>query len=235
MSAGAASLILLAKRLRGQSSIVDAVLPLAILNIGQFECLLIAFGLNLVVTAWISCALIFAVCRTHESSGGRCLAAGGLIVLLPLCGGSGLAMLPPLILWLAGYIACSWWSGRDPGAGDRRGAIDDNLGDRCLVPERVCEARTRPGRAVGAIGVVDDAGIPEPGDHPVRLGVLATGRFCRLPADRRHGCPSCCRGPACAGRTAAGVGPDRGSVVDDLCRRRRGLVPVGTRPRQRAV
>ena len=116
MSAGAASLIVLAKRLRGRSSVVDAVLPLAILNIGQFECLLIGFALNLVVTAWISCALIVAVSRAHVSPGWRCLEAGGLIVLLPLCGGSGLAMLPPLILWLAGYIACSWWSRRDPGA-----------------------------------------------------------------------------------------------------------------------
>ena len=27
-------------------------------------------------------------------------------------------MMPPLVLWLAGYIACGWWSGHEPsGAG----------------------------------------------------------------------------------------------------------------------
>jgi hypothetical protein len=40
------------------------------------------------------------------------------MVLLPLCGGSGTVMIPPLVLWLAGYVAWGWWSGREPhGAG----------------------------------------------------------------------------------------------------------------------
>ena len=37
------------------------------------------------------------------------------LVILPLCGGSGLVMLPPLILWLAGYLCWGWRSGREPG------------------------------------------------------------------------------------------------------------------------
>ena len=41
---------------------------------------------------------------------------GLLLVLLPLSGGSGLVMLPPLALWLAGYVAWGWWSGRKLGA-----------------------------------------------------------------------------------------------------------------------
>ena len=64
--------------------------------------------------------LIVAMCRTSQSPGWwPSLVVGGLLVLLPLSGGSGMAMLPPLMLWLAGYVACGWWSGRDPGAWGR--------------------------------------------------------------------------------------------------------------------
>ncbi len=120
LSTASASMILLARRLRGWTSITDAVLPLSILNIGQSECFLIGFALNLVLTAWISYVLIVAMCRTSQSPGWwPSLLVGGLLVLLPLSGGSGLVMLPPLMLWLAGYVACGWWSGRDPGAWGR--------------------------------------------------------------------------------------------------------------------
>jgi hypothetical protein len=40
---------------------------------------------------------------------------GWFLVLLPLCGGCGLVMLPPLVLWLAGYVAWGWWSRQGPG------------------------------------------------------------------------------------------------------------------------
>lgn len=120
LSTASASMILLARRLRGWTSITDTVLPLSILNIGQSECLLIGFALNLIVTAWISYELIVAMCRTNQSPGWLpSLVVGGLLVLLSLSGGSGMAMLPPLMLWLAGYVACGWWSGRDLGAWGR--------------------------------------------------------------------------------------------------------------------
>jgi hypothetical protein len=120
LSAASASMILLARRLRGCSSVTDAVLPLSILNIGQVECFLISFALNLILTALISYELIVAMCRTSQSPGWwPTLLVGGLLVLLPLCAGSGMAMVPPLILWLAGYVAWGWWSGRDPGTGAR--------------------------------------------------------------------------------------------------------------------
>lgn len=120
LSTASASMILLARHLRGWTSITDAVLPLSVLNIGQSECLLIGFALNLILTAWISYELIVAMCRTSQSPGWwPSLLVGGLLVMLPLSGGSGMAMLPPLMLWLAGYLACGWWSGRVPGAWGR--------------------------------------------------------------------------------------------------------------------
>ena len=46
---------------------------------------------------------------------------GLCLVLLPLSGGSGLVMLPPLVLWLIGYVSWNWWSGeeRKPGGAAR--------------------------------------------------------------------------------------------------------------------
>lgn len=116
MSSAAAWMIIVARRLRGSSHLADAVIPMLILNIGQCECFLLGMCMNLVITACISCATIGVASRTTCSeSWWPCLQVGGFLVLLPLCGGSGLALLPPITAWLAGYVACGWWSGRDPG------------------------------------------------------------------------------------------------------------------------
>jgi hypothetical protein len=121
LSATAAWTILVVRRVRGRTRLVDAALPVAILNLGQCECLLIGFALNLVMTAWISWGLIATFSRASESPAWRpCLQVGLMLVLLPLCGGSGLIMMPPLVIWLAGYVACGWWSGRDFGPSTRR-------------------------------------------------------------------------------------------------------------------
>jgi hypothetical protein len=117
LSSAAAGMIILARRIRGRTRLVDAALPMAILNLGQCECFLIGFALNLIMTACISWGLIGAFGRASDTPGWRsCLQVGGMLVLLPLCGGSGLIMMPPLVLWLAGYVACGWWTGRDIGA-----------------------------------------------------------------------------------------------------------------------
>jgi hypothetical protein len=116
LSATAAAAILLARRLRGETRVVDAVLPLSILTLGQCECLLVGFALNLVLTAWIAWRITGIIGHSaHPPGWWPCLRIGTALVLLPLCGGSGMAMLPPLVLWLAGYLAFGWWSGRDPG------------------------------------------------------------------------------------------------------------------------
>lgn len=120
LSAAAVSMLLLARKLRGYTSVTDAVLPLSILNLGQAENLLISFSLNLILTAWISVELISLASLAGRRSGWRLALRFGLfLVLLPLCGGSGLVMLPPLVLWLAGYVAWGWWSGREPGGAAR--------------------------------------------------------------------------------------------------------------------
>jgi hypothetical protein len=120
LSAAAASAIIMARRVRGWTGVIDIVLPLSILTIGQWECLMISFALNLVITSWISWSIIGVISRSSRLPDWRlCLLVGGFLVLLPLCGGSGIVMVPPLVLWLAGYVACGWWSERDPGPSAR--------------------------------------------------------------------------------------------------------------------
>ena len=63
LSAAAASMLILACRLRGHTSVTDAVLPLSILTIGQTECLMIAFAMNLILTACIAFGLIATIAR----------------------------------------------------------------------------------------------------------------------------------------------------------------------------
>ena len=120
LSAMAASMLLLVRRLRGSARATDAVLPLSVLNIAQAECLINGFAMNLILSSLIAIALIVAA-GLARGGGGRALAliVGLSLVLLPLSGGSGLAMLPPLGLWLAGYIAWGWWSGKKPGVWTR--------------------------------------------------------------------------------------------------------------------
>ena len=116
LSAGAAMMLRLARKLRGFNRITDSILPLTILNIGQTETMTIAFAMNLVLSAWIAYELIAMMGLAGGRPGWSLASRFGLcLVLLPLCGGSGLAMLPPLVLWLIGYLACGWWSEQQPG------------------------------------------------------------------------------------------------------------------------
>jgi hypothetical protein len=130
LSAAAAAMILLVRRVRGSFSVTDVVLPLSILNLGQAETLLISFAMNLVLTAWISCELI-ATATISRLGWPLALRFGLFLLMLPFCGGSGLVMLPPLAMWLAGYSARGCWSGREPGLAAR--AIGLSLLTGCLL------------------------------------------------------------------------------------------------------
>ena len=116
VSLAAAMMIVLAYRLRGHQRLTDAVLPLSILTLAQSEVLLIGFALNLVLTGLLSLVLISVLGRATERPPWRTVIPIGIVlVTLPLCGGSGLVLLPPLAFWLGGYLCWGWWSGREPG------------------------------------------------------------------------------------------------------------------------
>jgi hypothetical protein len=115
LSAMSAAMLMLARRLRGSARVTDVVLPLAILNVAQAESLMVGFAMNLISTSLLAIALIVLVSLAHRLDGrAMALIFGLVLVLLPLSGGSGLAMVPPLASWLAGYVGWGWWSGKRP-------------------------------------------------------------------------------------------------------------------------
>jgi hypothetical protein len=154
MSVGAGMMLLLARRLRGSHSVTDSVLPLSILNVSQADCLVMAFALNLVLSAWISYELIatasLAVWRPGWS---LALRFGLCLVLLPLCGGSGLVLLPTLMVWLIGYVCWGWWSGREPGGAARA------IGMAMLM-------------ACSAIVTIYMSGYVKPAQHPIAPSIV---------------------------------------------------------------
>ncbi len=158
LSLSAAMMLLLVRRLRGWSSVTDCLLPLSILNIGQSGTLTIGFALNLVMSAWISFELIaLVVLSGRRSSWSLALCFGLCLVLLPLCGGSGLVMLPPLVLWLIGYVSWNWYSREDRAPGGIARAIAMGLLMAC-----------------SAIVASYFSGYVRPAHHPVTPSLAAT-------------------------------------------------------------
>ena len=130
-------------------------------------------------------------------------------------------MLPPLILWLAGYVVCGWWSGEDPGARacPRHRPADGHVSHRRMVSRRICTSISYSDRPVAGCGVVHDAGSHEPGREPPRMDSLAAGRLGCPAGLRLHPTPTRVRSLAIARRATPLIGAHRGPVGDA----RRGL------------
>ncbi len=118
LSAAAAGVVIVARKLRGSTTLSDAVLPLSILTLAQTETLVITFAMNLILTAIVSFALIATVALARpRRDWATVLTFGLLLALLPLT--SGVVMLPPLFVWIAGYVAWDWWARRPLGRAGR--------------------------------------------------------------------------------------------------------------------
>lgn len=88
-------------RLRGHAVVSDAIFPLLFLGWGQCETLLRGDVVGNVLTAAFACVLLVVVAFTRDApTPAAALAAGLALVLLPLCGVTGLAFVPPVALWL---------------------------------------------------------------------------------------------------------------------------------------
>lgn len=98
----ALGLVVLARRLRGSTSVLDAFFPLLLVHIGDPESLLVGMAIAtpiapLVVGAFLACTLRS---RAPPSLGSALLLAL-VLVAAPLNGGFGLALWPPLCAWAA--------------------------------------------------------------------------------------------------------------------------------------
>ncbi|HEX5270640.1 MAG TPA: hypothetical protein VFW33_09150 [Gemmataceae bacterium] len=137
LSALAAFMIVTAGRLRGGLKISDVFLPMALLHWGQSETLLIGFAINLAVsTALLGSALLIVVRVRGVPSPSQGFLFGGLLLALPLCGMNGVAMVPPLALWLIVAAVVVWRSG-DP-IGRRVATVWAALSVAALALSAVC-------------------------------------------------------------------------------------------------
>jgi hypothetical protein len=87
----AAWLMRLARKLRGRSSVTDAVFPLLLMHVGQGENLYMGYQLAFMLTATIAAGLLAVVVWNQEPTFQRALLAQLLGALLLTCGAAGLA------------------------------------------------------------------------------------------------------------------------------------------------
>jgi len=118
LAAVALSLALVARAIRGRTSLSDATFPLLWLHVGNSANLLAGFQLALTLpTAFVTFALGAIAISSGLARGGRAAVLGGSLVCLPLCGAAGLVQAPALGAWIAGL---GWAGRRSPDPGERR-------------------------------------------------------------------------------------------------------------------
>jgi len=101
---GAASFALVraARFVRGRGALADAFFPLLLLHWGNAENLLMGFQIAVTIPVAAVCAFLALVAASPRLPAPRAAAGiGACLVVLPLCGGSGLTQAPPLLLWAA--------------------------------------------------------------------------------------------------------------------------------------
>ncbi len=100
LAALALAMIRVAYLIRGRMSFADALFPLALLNLSQFENLLNAWQLQMIMSVSLSGVLFcLVVYRPVNWSPAVAGVAGLCLVSLPVCGINGLVLALPLALW----------------------------------------------------------------------------------------------------------------------------------------
>lgn len=114
LGALAFAMILVAKRLRGEMSYSDAFFPLVLLNWGHAANFLWGWQVQFLVSTALAGVVLLIIAQTGDRFNlGAAVIAGICLVLLPMSGANGVALVPALALWL-GYTAVSrlWSDGR---------------------------------------------------------------------------------------------------------------------------
>jgi hypothetical protein len=100
----ALAMILVVQRLRGgRTHFADSFFPIALLHLGNWENLFWGWQFSFVLSAALGCAILLALVSNRLPLNPKAaLVAGISLILLPLCGATGLIFVPFLALWL-GY------------------------------------------------------------------------------------------------------------------------------------
>ncbi len=106
MAAVAGVLVLVARRLRGRTSVVDAAFPLLLLHPGNWENLFWSWQMQFVVVAAVTLVLLAALAASSDPpSHGTTWVAAVVLLLLPLGGGTALPLVPFAI---AAVVVLAW-------------------------------------------------------------------------------------------------------------------------------
>ncbi len=103
LALGAVAWVLLrvARKLRGETTYADALLPLALLHLGHGWDLLWGFEVQFISSTMLAGCLLGIIAGAGASvRPWPAIGAGICLVLLPLCGANGLALVPVLAFWL---------------------------------------------------------------------------------------------------------------------------------------
>ncbi len=89
-----------ARDIRGnQTHYVDALFPVAILHLGHWENLFWSWQLSFVVSVILALIILIVLLTDRILTLGGAITAALSLMLLPLCGGTGLLFVPPLTIW----------------------------------------------------------------------------------------------------------------------------------------
>ena len=108
-------LMRLAKKLRGAAHWTDSFFPISLLHIGHWENFVMGYQVCFVLFAVLATGLAVTTLHTTRANAFRSgIIAGTLLMLIALTGGSGLAVVPAVAVWL---VVLSFWVWRDGSRG----------------------------------------------------------------------------------------------------------------------
>ena len=110
LGALALAMNLVARHLRGgRTSYADAFFPIALLHLGNWESLAWSWMFQFVASTVLACTLLLVIVEQQALLRPRAAVIAGIcLVLLPLCGANGLALVPTLALWLSYNGVLHW-------------------------------------------------------------------------------------------------------------------------------
>ncbi len=116
----ALTMILVAKEVRGEVSYSDAFFPLLLLHWGQASNFLWAWQFQFIASTILTCIVLLMIVKigTRYKSKTMAIMIGAVLLLLPLCGANGIALVPALALWLLYFAVLHRHSGEPHGARD---------------------------------------------------------------------------------------------------------------------
>jgi hypothetical protein len=113
LSALSLCLLVFLRRLRGNTSLTDAFIPIWLVNLAHYENLLWSNQILFVMTTILLCVILMIIASGEDGRiFPRLFAMAVCLVLLPLCGSCGLVPQVPLLLWFAIWTMRALNSGR---------------------------------------------------------------------------------------------------------------------------